>query len=108
MTIEDLLIVLSQQYQFSTSTCMMWHSTCKSILLTRHNQEITQLSSGPFPNERVGSGHETNKERACDIVQGVMGGKVHRLPRVHADVWKQNATDCLVHAGQQRQRSIPL
>ena len=29
------------------------------ILLTRHNQEITQWSPDPFPRERVGSGHET-------------------------------------------------
>ena len=29
------------------------------ILLTQHNQEITQWSPDPFPCERVGSGLET-------------------------------------------------
>ena len=32
-----------------------------SILLTRHNQEIAQWSPDPFPRERVGSGHETDR-----------------------------------------------
>ena len=34
------------------------------ILLTRHNQEITQWSPDPFPRERVGSGHETSEYQA--------------------------------------------
>jgi len=31
----------------------------KSILLSQHNQEITQLLPDPFSCERVGSGHKT-------------------------------------------------
>jgi len=33
----------------------------KSILLSRHNQETAQWSPDPFPRERAGSGHETNR-----------------------------------------------
>ena len=52
------LFVVSCPDPTLASVTLSSHMT-NGILLTQHNQEITQWSPDPFPRERVGSGHET-------------------------------------------------
>ena len=56
---EQICICPKTAKEFQPATMRYSSHMTNGILLTPHNQEVTQWSPDPFSRERVGSGHET-------------------------------------------------
>ena len=56
---EQICICPKTAKEFQPATTRYSSHMTNGILLTPHNQEVTQWSPDPFSRERVGSGHET-------------------------------------------------